>query len=356
MKIADQIIFTKITGADFYNIYKAPGAELRGGGQSYIDFSTATIPVSIWREFFTGVPEARVTHGPRWDFELNSLGLELTQQSRIYQRRAASVCITSQKLQRTSRRGNRVFAWHPEYANFPQPSRPPTSASDSLIAPLIQNLVIYIIRDKDREFWAGWFKRSEPHPHWACDPRLRPMFGSEQGYIDFNDGLEFDETDEFWPFGYVGEPERGQFKPERDRTEDQTTELLFDGDVVSEGERYREVVRRIRSRNTKAAKKLKELYGKCQLTGDKFVFVKLDGKPYLEVHHLIPLGEGGADEPHNVVVVSAHMHRMLHYANVSEIDLSKITDNKLDVEINGEAYTISWHPAHSKLVEEAIEK
>ena len=198
MKVADQIIFTKITGADFYNMYKAPGADLRGGGQSYIDFSTAAIPVSIWREFFTGLAEVQVTHGPSWDFELNSLGLELPQPSRVYQRRAASVCITSQKLKRTSRRGNRVFAWHPEYTNFPPPSHPPTSASDPLIAP--------------------------------------------------------------------------------------------------------------------------------------------------------------ADEPHNVVVVSAHMHRMLHYANVSEIDLSKITDNKLDVEINGEAYTISWHSAHSQLVEEAIEK
>ncbi len=83
------------------------------------------------------------------------------------------------------------------------------------------------------------------------------------------------------------------------------------------------------------------------------MFKKSDGTPYTEAHHLIPLGEGGADAPHNLVIVSAHIHRMLHYADVSDIDLSKINNNQLDISINGVPYTITWHSEHAKLVEAA---
>ncbi len=58
-------------------------------------------------------------------------------------------------------------------------------------------------------------------------------------------------------------------------------------------------------RNQKIVAKLKKLYGgRCQLTGDKYVFKKTDGELYCEAHDLIALGTGSADSPYNIIVVN----------------------------------------------------
>ena len=76
-------------------------------------------------------------------------------------------------------------------------------------------------------------------------------------------------------------------------------------------------------RNQKIVAALKALYGgRCQLTGDQFVFKKTDGELYCEAHHLLALGSGGADSPYNLVIVSPLIHRMFHYAEVSGLDLN----------------------------------
>ena len=62
---------------------------------------------------------------------------------------------------------------------------------------------------------------------------------------------------------------------------------------------------------------------------------------------------GGSDDPANLVVISAHIHRMLHYAVVEGIDLSKIDDDKLDFTINGETFTMTWRPEHAKVISDA---
>ena len=41
-------------------------------------------------------------------------------------------------------------------------------------------------------------------------------------------------------------------------------------------------------------------------------FVTTSGKPYSEVHHLVPLAEGGEDSPENAVCVCPNHHRELH--------------------------------------------
>ncbi len=91
------------------------------------------------------------------------------------------------------------------------------------------------------------------------------------------------------------------------------------------------------------------------MTGNKFTFKKIDGTNYIEGHHLIPLGAGGADDPRNIVILSPLVHRMLHYADVSPINLSDIKKHEdgtsyLDITINDETYRIRWHAAHAKAV------
>lgn len=53
--------------------------------------------------------------------------------------------------------------------------------------------------------------------------------------------------------------------------------------------------------------------GVCELCENPAPFATDDG-PFLEVHHLIPMSEGGPDTPDNVVALCPNCHRSLHYA------------------------------------------
>jgi len=111
----------------------------------------------------------------------------------------------------------------------------------------------------------------------------------------------------------------------------------------------------IRQRSRQIVDNLKKLYnGNCQVTGTAFTFRKKNGEWYSEAHHLIPLGENGSDSYANVVIISPLIHKMLHYAKVSRIDLSKIKDHKLEIFINDERFEIIWHPDHLKTVEDSL--
>ena len=47
-------------------------------------------------------------------------------------------------------------------------------------------------------------------------------------------------------------------------------------------------------------------------------FLKPDGSPYIEVHHIVPLHLGGEDGIWNLAVVCAHHHKMAHFASDNE--------------------------------------
>ena len=109
-KRIDSLVFRRMTYADFRHINKEGGEEVGGGGQSYIDFPVAKINLDTWFEFLGENTGNGAGGRPRWDFEINSLGLNLPITLRIYQRRAASVSIGSQKIH--SRASNRVPSWY----------------------------------------------------------------------------------------------------------------------------------------------------------------------------------------------------------------------------------------------------
>ncbi|MCB4766573.1 MAG: HNH endonuclease [Sulfurovum sp.] len=44
-------------------------------------------------------------------------------------------------------------------------------------------------------------------------------------------------------------------------------------------------------------------------------FLKENGESYIEVHHVIPLSEGGEDSINNTIALCPNCHRALHYAN-----------------------------------------
>lgn len=55
------------------------------------------------------------------------------------------------------------------------------------------------------------------------------------------------------------------------------------------------------------------MYSECGNT-----FIKNDGRPYIEVHHIVPLHKNGEDGIWNLSVLCAHHHRMAHFAREKE--------------------------------------
>jgi len=58
--------------------------------------------------------------------------------------------------------------------------------------------------------------------------------------------------------------------------------------------------------------------GTCEGCGRPAPFNRKNGEPYLEVHHVDELGEGGADHPDKVVALCPNCHRQIHYGKDGE--------------------------------------
>lgn len=68
--------------------------------------------------------------------------------------------------------------------------------------------------------------------------------------------------------------------------------------------------------------------GRCELCECAAPFLRADGSPYLEVHHVLTLAEGGADTVDNAVALCPTCHRLLHHAGtlVRDAALSKLRE------------------------------
>jgi 5-methylcytosine-specific restriction protein A len=58
---------------------------------------------------------------------------------------------------------------------------------------------------------------------------------------------------------------------------------------------------------------LKEASGKCECCGSHAPFITAEGEPFLEVHHLRRLADGGSDTVTNAVALCPNCHREMHY-------------------------------------------
>jgi 5-methylcytosine-specific restriction protein A len=355
-------MYRHLTDADFFNMYKPPGAEKRGGGQTYVDFlSMRQVDLADWRAFLAdvlGVKQDRVTAGPRWRFPVRSIGVGGEPQTVVaYQRRSQTICLANQRL--GSRHSNRIHAWSPE-RGFPAPQDP----TDRHQCP--PGLVIFLIRTASRDIWAGWLS----HGRWPYTTELDsdlaatlgPLIGrgthqGDSGALQVQGKLVLGEGAQ--KMGARASP----LRPRRELTAKQLEGALLAEDTVHAktlDNRTKMSVSRVRRRNQRAVSLLKQLYHHvCQVTGEKYVFRKRTGANYVEAHHLIPLGSGGADSPHNMIIVSAHIHRMLHYAAAAGIDLNRIVyasdgSATMQFSMNRAPFTVRWHPLHAKTVLDAV--
>lgn len=357
------VIFRNLTDADFFNINKPPGMEIAGGGQSYIDFPISSVTKDDWEYFFEGCNDITSDVGmharPIWKVPIRSLGFSLADQQtvKIFQRRPASFSIASQKL--NTSKSNRIHSWHPSNG-FPAP----IDTTNRHQCP--NGLIIYLVSTNDGNIWAGWFLNdgtsTSPFRDKKAENYLSLMLNNidarngESGFIALEENLVFMENAS-QPF-FSGDDSAiiEEISSSVVENEEQNeADALFEDDIQGPPEIIQRTIN-IRSRNKRVVSKLKELYGHtCQITGNQFIFKKKNGEGYTEAHHLVPLGKNGDDTAKNLVVLCPQMHRMLHHADVSEINLSNIvTDRmgygKLKIYINGQEYTITWHPSHARLV------
>jgi 5-methylcytosine-specific restriction protein A len=382
MKDVKNIVYRFLTDAEFFNIYKPPRTEAGGGGQTYIDFQTTFIPVARWHTFFSGVKDLKVgtrANGPEWRFPVHSIGVPPAPPQQIlmvYQRRPASVCISSQYIH--SKSSNRVHAWHPSNG-FPQPG----DSADRHQLP--DGLAVFIARTFNHEVWAGWFNANDPVNRGWADAKARLLLShifaaarqpGDAGMLTFKQGqLRINTNDSKVPLtgGTIAvgttlpakkpkvkkAKKKTKPRPRRVLKEKELLDVLFyedEADPATVDTKQKTITVKIKQRNQRAVKRLKQLYGnRCQISGARLTFRKQDGIFYSEAHHLLPLGDGGADDPCNMIIVSPLIHKMLHYASVEGIDLTQIKqqpsgEGVLKILINGEDMVITWHAEHAKRI------
>lgn len=64
--------------------------------------------------------------------------------------------------------------------------------------------------------------------------------------------------------------------------------------------------------------------GRCELCGNDAPFETDAGVPYLEVHHVEMLCDGGADGPDNAAALCPNCHRLLHYGRTRSSHLAEL--------------------------------
>jgi 5-methylcytosine-specific restriction enzyme A len=64
--------------------------------------------------------------------------------------------------------------------------------------------------------------------------------------------------------------------------------------------------------------------GSCELCGE-VGFRTIDGRIYLETHHVVPLSEGGSDDARNVVALCPNDHRRAHFGDDRESIRAELT-------------------------------
>lgn len=69
---------------------------------------------------------------------------------------------------------------------------------------------------------------------------------------------------------------------------------------------------------------LREAKGVCECCGHNAPFRTFNGQPFLEVHHLHQLSDGGSDTINNCIAICPNCHRELHYGINQEALISDI--------------------------------
>ena len=103
---------------------------------------------------------------------------------------------------------------------------------------------------------------------------------------------------------------------------------------------HAEILRTIR--DTEKTKKLKKIYNhQCQICGTSLKIS--NSQKYSEVHHIWPLGEGGLDDYHNMIVLCPNHHTQFDFASIGFDN----KDNCIIIDMNkNKIGEIIFHKSH----------
>lgn len=90
-------------------------------------------------------------------------------------------------------------------------------------------------------------------------------------------------------------------------------------------------------RNKGWVKKARDFFGSsCMIKDCRNSFKKPNGRLYIEVHHIIPMAESGAEDLSNLSTLCAHHHRMAHFADeTSKKEIRNYLLKEVDARLQG---------------------
>lgn len=177
-------IFRSLTQNEFKAITNQIQSQ-GGGSQTYIDLPKGSISDANLNIFFGPGTSTNANDGYKWEVPIHSLSLSTAPQTVVIsQRRASSNCIREQNGDK------RVNIWKGDYSPFPQ------TDYDAETNPII----VFILKDENGQFWAGWFYKNEYSHSWLLTRELADVFYKDAGYAKFSNPIAFNKMKYDWPF------------------------------------------------------------------------------------------------------------------------------------------------------------
>jgi hypothetical protein len=315
----DSIWFRQVTDNDFLNIERHPSnGPIGGGGALYLEVPSRVAPKLIAMLGQGGTVDvgakidARAIGAPGMVAPLEFLP-KSGNRLRLFQNRQSGPTI-------------RHPAWRPALG-FPQASDNirTTKQAHKVIG---RGLSVFVVKTTSGDFYAGYVTGGFP-AKWPIHAGLRSAFAKRADVVNLSGALFLDPGSVGLPFrssasapavrrsptvsnsmlnrratallGTIAAPPAGQKSPAK--TGSASTGFKRDPRV--------------------AAWVRQEAKGKCESCGKASPFVT-EGKPFLEVHHVRPLGEGGSDRVQNAVAVCPNCHRAFHYSDNADKKLQQL--------------------------------
>ncbi len=165
------------------------------------------------------------------------------------------------------------------------------------------NIPIYLFKKLSKnkyEFsgnykYSGWVEEKDNSKWFRLERNNEKLFNNEISLKSYNEIIENEEA----RISRLSAEERAK---ERKNNRDKKVERV----IIKE-------VRYVRDPYV-VCDALDRANGICEKCKEKAPFIrKKDNTPYLEVHHMVPLSEGGPDTLDNVIAICPNCHRKMHF-------------------------------------------
>lgn len=343
MSFVERVFYRKINPSDFKKMYDID-KPATGGGQTYIEAAgISNAAIDDFFQYATSTPWSGDANRNKYVANVFVLGTDEQQEIEFEPRAGRNYKISRQNLR------HRHKAWS-ETNGFPAPRIVDNKYSSDFTG-IIENLIIFIIRTSDRNYYAGFVNSQNLPEQWPAHVGLEQIFeGDRRGVLTFEPELVFFEndknapfaTDDFFPNFELDIDENSQPEKVIEVIDDFTDDIAvresphYDTqEEIDESDSGLPVLRPGSSNNTRYStdpKKAKTVLVRsnftCELDGfdgrDHTTFDTKSGNKYLEAHHLVPMKAQKDFYPvkidiyDNIVPLCPNCHRAVHNGSIEE--------------------------------------